>query len=58
MLQLIPLASILQIGISQNTKCAVKDGFHKSRYVCINNNQPATYIFYYTTSQVQQAASV
>ena len=27
------MASIFQIGISQNTKCALKDGFRKSSHI-------------------------
>ena len=29
------MASIFQIGISRNTKCALKDGFRKSSHICI-----------------------
>ena len=29
------MASIFQIGISRNTKCALKDGFRKSSHILV-----------------------
>ena len=31
------VASMFKIGISQNTKCAVRDGFCKNSHICYNH---------------------
>ena len=38
------MASIFQIGISQNTKCALKDGFRKSSHklICVGKDPKLT----------------
>ena len=38
------MASIFQIGISRNTKCALKDGFRKSSHKCRFSAPEVSYI--------------
>ena len=43
------VASMFQNGISQNTKCAIKDGFRRDSHICdwISENQASTHNYKY-----------